>query len=64
MTDLTPPQYWVRPDGSRMAFRRLSGSGPTIIFLPGYKSDMQTLQAVAKAMGRLKIKLWHRGVMT
>ncbi len=56
MTDLTPPEYWVRPDGSRLAFRRLSGSGPTIIFLPGYKSDMQGSKALALEAWALRTK--------
>lgn len=29
-----------RPDGVRLAYRQLGGAGPTLVFLPGYMSDM------------------------
>jgi pimeloyl-ACP methyl ester carboxylesterase len=35
------------PDGRRIAFRRLAGKGPTIVFLPGYMSDMAGSKASA-----------------
>ena len=28
------------PDGRRIAYRHTPGKGPTIVFLPGYMSDM------------------------
>jgi len=28
------------PDGRRIAYRRLVGASPLVVFLPGYKSDM------------------------
>jgi pimeloyl-ACP methyl ester carboxylesterase len=34
-------------DGRRIAFRRVGGSGPTVVFLPGYKSDMAGSKASA-----------------
>ena len=37
MTDIG---YLDRPDGVRLAYRQLAGTGPTIVFLPGYMSDM------------------------
>ena len=33
--------------GRRIAFRHLAGDGPTIVFLPGYKSDMAGSKATA-----------------
>ena len=33
--------------GRRIAFRHLAGEGPTIVFLPGYKSDMAGSKATA-----------------
>ncbi len=36
-----------RPDGTRIAARRRIGGEPTIIFLPGYASDMAGSKAVA-----------------
>lgn len=43
-------QYVTRPvDGVRLAYRHSQGSGPTLVFLPGYKSDMQGGKALALA---------------
>jgi pimeloyl-ACP methyl ester carboxylesterase len=36
-----------RDDGPRLAYRRLEGRGPTLLFLPGYASDMEGTKAVA-----------------
>jgi pimeloyl-ACP methyl ester carboxylesterase len=47
MDDLTPPEYVSRADGLRLAFRRVKGKGPTLVFLPGFKSDMQGSKALA-----------------
>jgi pimeloyl-ACP methyl ester carboxylesterase len=44
-----PPQFLTRPDGVRLAYRHLPGEGPTIVFLPGYMSDMQGGKAQALA---------------
>ena len=35
------------PQGRRLAFRRLEGSAPTLLFLPGYASDMGGTKALA-----------------
>lgn len=45
MTDM--PFYLPRPDGLRIAYKHRKGRGPTIIFLPGYMSDMEGGKAVA-----------------
>ena len=37
----------ARPDGLRLACRHHPGAGPTIVFLPGYMSDMEGSKAVA-----------------
>jgi len=42
-----PPTFLARPDGLRLAYRHRAGSGPTIVFLPGYMSDMQGGKALA-----------------
>ncbi len=47
MDDLNPPEWLGRADGVRLAFRRQFGKGPTLIFLPGYMSDMQGSKAIA-----------------
>jgi pimeloyl-ACP methyl ester carboxylesterase len=44
---MTSPSLFTRPDGLRLAFRRVAGKGPTIVFLPGYKSDMMGTKAIA-----------------
>ena len=41
------PTYHALPDGRRIAFRHLRGDGPTIVFLPGYMSDMSGGKATA-----------------
>lgn len=35
------------PDGRRIAYRRLVGASPLVVFLPGYKSDMNGSKAGA-----------------
>ena len=54
------------PDGRRIAFRHSPGSGPTIVFLPGYKSDMAggkatAVAAWAEAQGRACLLLDYSG---
>ncbi len=36
-----------RPDGTRLAINHRTGAGPTILFLPGYASDMEGSKALA-----------------
>lgn len=40
-------RYHAMPDGRRIAFRPLEGKGPTLVFLPGYMSDMDGGKATA-----------------
>jgi pimeloyl-ACP methyl ester carboxylesterase len=55
MNDATSPQFLARPDGLRLAYRLTAGRGPTptptpnptIVFLPGYMSDMGGSKATA-----------------
>ncbi len=35
------------PDGRSIAFRKMEGNGPTLVFLPGYMSDMAGSKATA-----------------
>jgi len=37
---MTQTQFHTLPDGRRMAFRYAPGTGPALVFLPGYMSDM------------------------
>jgi pimeloyl-ACP methyl ester carboxylesterase len=39
--------FLEQDDGPRLAYRRREGRGPTILFLPGYASDMEGTKAVA-----------------
>lgn len=39
--------YHALPDGRRIAFRHTAGDGPTLVFLPGYMSDMAGGKACA-----------------
>lgn len=50
MTDpLGAPNWVTRPDGVRLAYRHRLGCAdtPTLVFLPGYASDMQGSKALA-----------------
>lgn len=40
-------QFHTMPGGTRIAFRQVSGAGPTLVFLPGYMSDMDGGKATA-----------------
>jgi pimeloyl-ACP methyl ester carboxylesterase len=60
------PSLLMREDGIRLAYRYLPGNGPTIIFLPGYKSDMQggkaqALAAWAEGEGRAMVRFDYSG---
>jgi pimeloyl-ACP methyl ester carboxylesterase len=59
-------QFVTRADGVRLAYRHLPGRGPTLVFLPGYKSDMQggkaqALAAWAAAQGVGMLRLDYSG---
>lgn len=66
MTDAPAPAYLDRPDRPRLAYRHSKGSGPTIVFLPGYMSDMAggkatAIQAWAAAEGHGCLLLDYAG---
>jgi len=47
MTDLTEESgRLARADGVELAWKRRSGRGPAIVFLPGFRSDMEGAKAV------------------
>lgn len=63
---MTDPRFHALPDGRRLAFRRTAGTGPTLVFLPGYKSDMAGSKACAvfdwaAAQGRSCLLLDYSG---
>jgi len=43
------PQFLTRQDGSRLAYRRIAGHGPGIVFLGGFMSDMTGAKATPLA---------------
>lgn len=54
------------PSGRRLAFHRRDGRGPTIIFLPGYMSDMEGSKALAleswcESQGRAFVRFDYGG---
>jgi pimeloyl-ACP methyl ester carboxylesterase len=70
MEHLTPPEYVTRRDGIRLAIRRVghgkTNRGPTILFLPGYMSDMQggkaqAIEAWAIRNGRAMVRFDYAG---
>ena len=55
-----------RPDGAKLAWRRVDGRGPTVIWLGGFRSDMagtkaQALADWAKAEGRAYLRFDYFG---
>jgi pimeloyl-ACP methyl ester carboxylesterase len=52
------PEYYTRADDVRIAFRHVKGTGgkkaPTLVFLPGYMSDMQGSKALALVAWAIK----------
>lgn len=61
-----PPALFTRPDGLRLAYRHHMGATPTLVFLPGYMSDMEggkavALDAWAAAQGRAMLRLDYAG---
>ncbi|MEJ7928088.1 alpha/beta hydrolase [Sphingobium sp. AN641] len=66
MTHTPPLEHHPRPDGLRLAYRHRRGSGPTMIFLPGYRSDMEggkalALDAWAARSGRAMLRFDYGG---
>jgi len=55
-----------RPDGAKLAWRRVDGRGPTVVWLGGFRSDMagtkaQALADWAKAEGRAYLRFDYFG---
>ena len=53
--------FLERPDGERLAWRRVAGEGPCVVWLGGFRSDMagtkaQALAAWAEARGRAYLR--------
>ncbi|RZJ96925.1 MAG: alpha/beta hydrolase [Brevundimonas sp.] len=57
-------QSLTRPDGETLAFRRVEGAGPTVVWVGGYRSDMegtkaQALDAAARERGWSFVRYDH-----
>ena len=60
------PEMLTTPQGRRIAYHRTEGQGPAVVFLGGFKSDMQGTKAVhleswAKARGRAFLRFDYSG---
>ena len=60
------PDFFTRADGVQLAYRFTSGSGPLLVFLPGYMSDMeggkaQAVFAYAHSRGQACLLLDYSG---
>jgi hypothetical protein len=58
--------HLIRPDGERLAWRRVAGAGPTVVWLGGFRSDMagtkaQALADWAQARGRAYVRFDYFG---
>jgi pimeloyl-ACP methyl ester carboxylesterase len=58
--------FLARPDGEKLAWRRVDGAGPTVVWLGGYRSDMagtkaEALAAWAQAQGRAYLRFDYFG---
>ena len=42
---MDPPEFLPRPDGAAIAYRRIAGGAPGIVFFPGLRSDMTGTKA-------------------
>ncbi len=65
-TQMTDVQFHTNEDGLRLAYRHTHGTGPTLVFLPGYMSDMDggkatSLFARAQDLGRACLLLDYSG---
>lgn len=63
---MSETRFHALPDGRRIAFRHVPGAGPTLVFLPGYMSDMTGSKASAvadwaAAQGRACLRLDYSG---
>lgn len=66
LTHMTQTEFWTAPNGSHLAYRLTKGSGPALVFLPGYMSDMEGGKATAifdwaQATGRTCLLLDYTG---
>ena len=44
---MTDTQHLIRPDGETLAFKRVAGDGATVVWIGGFRSDMEGTKALA-----------------
>ena len=64
--DPDPVSVLDTADGERLAYRRLDGKAPGVVFCPGFKSDMTgskatALETLARGIGRAYVRFDYRG---
>jgi hypothetical protein len=57
-------EHLQRPDGETLAFKRVAGAGPTVLWIGGFRSDMEgtkalALEAAARARGWAYVRYDH-----
>ena len=60
------PQFFTRPDGSRIAYHKTEGKSPCVVFLTGFRSDMTgdkalTLEAHCRSRGQAFLRFDYTG---
>jgi len=60
------PEYLDTPEGRRLAYHRTEGQGPGVVFLGGFRSDMEGTKALAledwaRARGRAFLRFDYSG---
>ena len=60
------PSFLAKPDGARIAYHRLEGKGPGIVFMGGFASDMtgtkaMMLEAYARQRGQAFLRFDYQG---
>lgn len=63
---MTKPDFLTTPEGRRIAYRHTAGAGPTVVFLGGFRSDMegtkaQEMQLWAEGAGRAFLRFDYSG---
>lgn len=64
--EMTGPQRWRAPHGPEIAYRRAAGTAPGLVWLGGFRSDMEggkatALHAWAEAQGRAFLRFDYSG---
>lgn len=60
------PRYWTGEDGARIAYRRVDGQSPTVVFLGGFSSNMTGTKATylddwCRARGQAYLRFDYQG---